>query len=183
MPQSLSTLDRRLGPSHDTTNLEAQIDNRLFQTYGRAFDGQPLIRPRQRVDPSVVGDRSFDGPFDGSQPSTQFGAVGDQQTRTNDAPETTSHIVRVDDIPTIPNGVPDTPFNIDKFLSELPHVAPEDLPTDQEDACLICGIKHGDEDPGTGYHEYPVKLPCGRKSLLCPQVSLVLKWSGLRILL
>ena len=70
------------------------------------------------------------------------------------------------------NQVPD--IDLPKFLAGLPRVDLKNI-DEQEAICPICAIKLGDEDPDTGFHEHPIKLPCGHVSnpflvhgLACP---------------
>lgn len=55
----------------------------------------------------------------------------------------------------------DPPFDIAKFLRELPAIMPRDVPDTPEDGCSICLIKHNQENPDSFFTEHPCRLPCG----------------------
>lgn len=53
------------------------------------------------------------------------------------------------------------PFDIEKFLRELPAVVPRNETTEADNVCLICFVKHSHESPETFSTEHPCRLPCG----------------------
>ena len=52
-------------------------------------------------------------------------------------------------------------FDVDRFLRELPSVLPQNVPAEPEDVCLICLVKHNQENPESFLTEHPCRLPCG----------------------
>ena len=50
-------------------------------------------------------------------------------------------------------------FEVAQFLRQLPRMPLEDVPKENR-KCPIYHIEYLDDDPDSGYTEYPVRLPC-----------------------
>lgn len=83
--------------------------------------------------------------------------------RTQIPPDTLFEAEMLADMATFIEAPPEVypPFDIRKFLSELPAVVSDNGPAHSDDVCLICFVKHHHENPETFSTEHPCRLPCG----------------------